>query len=450
VSAGSLAMGQNSRRRGDMRCKLACAVVSAILGPLAFAAAASADTTLGITSQPSGSGPGTCNSTTTYGQTAQDPSTPYFVPSGGGMITQWQTVVATSDVAGMSLEFVVLSPAAGEYTVVGTDTETLPSPLPAVGSLVSFPLATPIQVQAEDTLGLASSSGAVCYFGVGSTPAGDEISGLVFSSSPPSAGETSTSNEPAEFASVVDVAATLAPSLPTVTGVSPPSGPAAGGTTVTITGTSFDGATGVSFGSTPAASFNVVSGTTLTAVAPPGTGTVDVTVQNAGQSAVSAADKYTYIPKPVVPSVPVVTSVSPSHGFRTGGQTVTISGSGFTGATAVSFGGTAATSFTVNSDSSITAKTPPDAVGTVDVAVAAAGGTSAATAADHFTFEQVCIVPKLKGEKLKAARKALRNAHCAIGKVKGPEGKTARVTKQTPKPGSVLSAGSKVNMRIKL
>jgi hypothetical protein len=441
VSAGRLAVGQISRRRGDLRCKLACAVVGAILGPLALAAAASADTTLGITSQPSGSGPSIGNSTTTYAQAAQDPSTAYFVPSGGGMITQWQTVVAAGDVAGASLEFVVLRPAAGEYTVVGTNTRTLPSPLPAVGSLVSFPLTTPIQVQAGDTLGLyTASADAVCYFGVGSTPAGDEITGLAFTSSPPSAGETSTLNAPAGFASVIDVAATLAPSLPTVTRVSPPSGPATGGTTVTITGTNFDGATGVSFGSTPAASFSVVSDTTLRAVAPPGTGTVDVTVRNPGQSAVSASDKYTYIPKPVVKSV------SPSHGFRTGGQAVTISGSGFAGATAVSFGGKAAKSVTVNSGSSITAKTPADAVGTVDVAVTAAGGTSAATAADHFTFQQVCIVPKLKGKNLKAARKALHNAHCAIGKIKGPEGKTARVTKQKPKPGSVLRAGSKVNL----
>jgi beta-lactam-binding protein with PASTA domain len=59
-------------------------------------------------------------------------------------------------------------------------------------------------------------------------------------------------------------------------------------------------------------------------------------------------------------------------------------------------------------------------------------------------------VPKLKGRKLKAARKALRNAHCTIGKITGPKGKTALVTKQKPKPGSVLSAGSKVNLTIKL
>ena len=50
------------------------------------------------------------------------------------MITQWQTVVAAGDAAGASLEFVVLRPAAGEYTVVGTDTRALTSPLPADGS----------------------------------------------------------------------------------------------------------------------------------------------------------------------------------------------------------------------------------------------------------------------------------------------------------------------------
>ena len=51
------------------------ALDAAVLCPFGFAGAASADTTLGITSQPSGSGPGIGNSTTTYAQAAQDPST---------------------------------------------------------------------------------------------------------------------------------------------------------------------------------------------------------------------------------------------------------------------------------------------------------------------------------------------------------------------------------------
>ncbi|HVX22488.1 MAG TPA: IPT/TIG domain-containing protein [Acidimicrobiales bacterium] len=82
---------------------------------------------------------------------------------------------------------------------------------------------------------------------------------------------------------------------PTVTSVSPTGGPAAGGTTVTVTGTQFtDGAT-VAFGGTPATSVTVAGPTSLTAVAPAGSGTVDVTVTTlGGTSATSAGDRFTY------------------------------------------------------------------------------------------------------------------------------------------------------------
>ncbi|HVB19720.1 MAG TPA: peptidoglycan-binding protein, partial [Candidatus Paceibacterota bacterium] len=84
-------------------------------------------------------------------------------------------------------------------------------------------------------------------------------------------------------------------------------------------------------------------------------------------------------------SAPIVTSVASSTGATAGGTIVTITGSGFTGATAVKFGTTAATSFTVNSDTSITA-TSPAGIGAVDVTVTAPGGTSATGSADQFTY----------------------------------------------------------------
>ena len=55
---------------------------------------------------------------------------------------------------------------------------------------------------------------------------------------------------------------------PTVTGISPNSGPTAGGTTVTITGTNLSGATVVYFGATAAASFNVASSGTRSPLLP--------------------------------------------------------------------------------------------------------------------------------------------------------------------------------------
>lgn len=72
---------------------------------------------------------------------------------------------------------------------------------------------------------------------------------------------------------------TFAPSpLPTVFSMSPGQGPEAGGTTITITGLNFTGATAVTMGSTPVASFTVVDATTITAVTPAGTGFVNITV----------------------------------------------------------------------------------------------------------------------------------------------------------------------------
>ncbi len=82
-----------------------------------------------------------------------------------------------------------------------------------------------------------------------------------------------------------------------------------------------------------------------------------------------------------------VTGVSPGSGPVSGGTSVTITGSGFTGATAVNFGATAASSFTVNSDTSITATAPAaTAVGPVDVTITTPSGTSPTSSADQFTY----------------------------------------------------------------
>jgi IPT/TIG domain/Bacterial Ig-like domain (group 3) len=85
-------------------------------------------------------------------------------------------------------------------------------------------------------------------------------------------------------------------------------------------------------------------------------------------------------------SAPEVSSVSPATGPAAGGTTVDIYGTGFTGATAVSFGSNAAASFTVDSDTQITAVDPAGA-GRVDVTVSVPGsGVSATSPADDFTY----------------------------------------------------------------
>ena len=177
---------------------------------------------------------------------------------------------------------------------------------------------------------------------------------------------------------VIGSIAICAAPAPTVNSLKPSNGPAAGGNTIAVVGSNFTGATAVSFGSTPATSFSVVSSAQINAVVPAGSGAVDVTVTTpGGTSPTVSGDVYKYVPS--------VTSVSPTSGPTTGGTTVTINGTGFTGATGVSFGGKAA-SFVVKSSNQISATAPPGAAGTVDIAVTTAGGTSATSTNDQYTY----------------------------------------------------------------
>jgi hypothetical protein len=149
-----------------------------------------------------------------------------------------------------------------------------------------------------------------------------------------------------------------------------------------------------------------------------------------------------------VQPTPTISSISPTSGSVVGGATVTISGHDFNGASAVKFGTTPAASFTVNSETQITAVAPPSStVGTIDVTATTLAGTSSTVKADDFTYAG-CVVPKLKGKNLTASRKMLRNASCKLGKISGRKSKRARVIKQSPAPSRVLAPGSVVNVRV--
>ena len=92
-----------------------------------------------------------------------------------------------------------------------------------------------------------------------------------------------------------------------------------------------------------------------------------------------------YYPLAVTPA-PTIASVSPTTVCTTGGVSVVVSGTNLTGATAVNFGSTAATSFTIDSATQITAVVPSGVAGTVDVSVTTPGGTSSNTAADDLVY----------------------------------------------------------------
>jgi IPT/TIG domain len=85
-------------------------------------------------------------------------------------------------------------------------------------------------------------------------------------------------------------------------------------------------------------------------------------------------------------SPPVVNALNPTSGPTRGGRPVSIEGSGLSMATQVMFGAVPAQGFSVLSDSRITAITPVEPAGTVDVTVQYFAGTSAPTVGDRYTF----------------------------------------------------------------
>jgi len=144
---------------------------------------------------------------------------------------------------------------------------------------------------------------------------------------------------------------------------------------------------------------------------------------------------------------------------------VTIAGSDFADVSAVSFGGHPAASYSVDSEDRIVARSPAAPPGPVDVTVTTVAGGSPIVPADGFVFTTVptpvfappavvCVVPKLKGRRLRPAKRVLRKRHCRIGKVtrkrRARAPRKARIIKQRPRPRATGPAGSKVNVTLRL
>lgn len=141
---------------------------------------------------------------------------------------------------------------------------------------------------------------------------------------------------------------------------------ATAGQTVQILGQGFTGTTSVTFGTAPA-SFTAVSDTYMTAVVP-ADGTTDFVTVTTPSGTLSSSRKFNV--------VPTIKSLAPASGPV--GSPVVITGSGFTGASLVSFGGVKATTYTVTSGTSITATVPAGAI-TGKVSVRTAGGSVASS-----------------------------------------------------------------------
>lgn len=189
--------------------------------------------------------------------------------------------------------------------------------------------------------------------------------------------------------------------LPTVTSVSPPSGPASGGNPVTVTGTAFANATDVFVAGNdiPSTAFTVNGPGTQISIAHfpahAAGGPFDVTVATPGGTSVpSIGDHYTY------DGVPTVTNVSPQAGPISGGNTVVVTGTAFSDTTDVLVGSGDVTvspcpgspvspCFTVNgTGTQITIEDMPSgsAGPPVDITVNTPGGSNTPAPADTYVY----------------------------------------------------------------
>jgi YVTN family beta-propeller protein len=329
--------------------------------------------------------------------------TGYVVDPSG---TQISNVLAPALSAG-SVDVTVSNPA-GTTAITPTDIYTyLPGSAPVSGAPVVTNLSLhwgPVAGGTGVTITGTNFTGAsAVHFGSASAStfsvnaAGTAITVL----SPPAAGAgtldvTVTTAVATSQIAVADAFSYLAPppvvAAPVVTALSPNFGPTSGLSSVDITGENFANVSAVKFGAIAAESFVVNSQGDITAVSPAvaAAGTVDVTViTSVATSAVTLGDAFTY-EDGTSSAGPVVTSVVANSGPLSGGQSVVINGSNFSGigSSGVSFGSVVASSFTVNSaGTKITANEPAAAVAaTVDVIVTNALGSSTVTPADTYTY----------------------------------------------------------------
>jgi hypothetical protein len=283
------------------------------------------------------------------------------------------TIVATASAAG------TLKSVAG---VVANEYDPTPSNNTAVATVTVTAAPAPIISSINPTSGYATGGTPVTVYGSnfksGATVSfgGTAATGVTFVN----AGQLNVTT-PAHPAGAVNVvvtnsdnqAATLtngftytAAPAPTVSGVSPNTGPTGGGTPVTITGTNFASGATVTFGGTAATGVSVVNSTTISATSPPhAVGVVNVAVTNPDFQTATLTTGFTYQVAPA----PTISGVSPSTGPTAGSTAVTITGTNFVFGASVTFGGTAATGVTFVGSTQLYVTTPAHAAGAVNVVV---------------------------------------------------------------------------------
>ncbi len=375
-----------------MRKRASCIVATAVGLALALSGVASADVTLGSTTAPSGAQSDSCfqssaSENEVVAQITDDPSTPYTVPSGGGEITSWSTATALDEV-GSSLTLVIVHPDGGsKYTVVGADTETLPTPLPAVAT---FRPGQPIIVNSGDVLGLYSSdsdalNAPICFWNGGAVPLGDSLNGLPDGSTPApgQALVTDPGTGPSGFGYMLDVSATVVQRQDV--GVRTTSVPSRG-----------------------AAHLPVLLSSTVTNSGP-------------GSATITFIDK--------VPAGLTVDSAAAGQGTcSTAGQTITCTISGLAAGTTVPVAVVVTPTRTGNFVTSVSVSSPfPDPI--------AGNNTATATLAVGASTAGRCVVPQLRNTRASFARTILKDLGCRVKITRQPSRRVRKGKVIKTKPG---------------
>lgn len=205
------------------------------------------------------------------------------------------------------------------------------------------------------------------------------------------------------------------PPPPQITAITPDS--AMTGNTVTIKGLHFANTSAVSFGGTAAASFTIVSDSVITAVVGAGnSGDVSVTTP-LGTATFSG---FHFVDQP-----PQITAITPDSAIT--GNTVTIKGLHFANTSDVSFGGTAATSFIIVSDSVITAV----------VGAGSSGDVSVTTLVGTATFSGFYFVDQLPAQTFNIISTSIT--------CRGAKDGSIRITVQPLAPYTVSISGPGIN-----
>jgi hypothetical protein len=258
--------------------------------------------------------PGTAKSTYTVTASTSSDTTPvvsshYAIVAGHTVSIPLVTPAShTPGAANVGYTVTFKASATGGLSAAAGSTVTMV--FPAGTNLNSLTAANITDTTTSSQVGFANPSSTTTltfnFFGGAVVHAGDQLSATLAGAGNPGSASSSDTTSVSTSSDTTPVTSCpyfigTGPAAPCVTALSPASGPAAGGTSVKISGSNFTGATTVKFGTAAATGVVVNSATSITATSPAGKGTVNVTVTTpAGTSPANPFDGFKYIPPPKV------------------------------------------------------------------------------------------------------------------------------------------------------